>query len=240
MKNQIFECVYDSYAAAYQECSEMNTDAAFPVDIWKNRQLDYLTKASEAAPRQESITKILKSNDIDQIVDFGGGSGWLFKYLTGVGHEVRSKIVVETEETISWFKGFNQEVSWFKNSSLKDLVVRENNSILYTNSCIQYLDETRSDYFEILSFPWKFIILEDIPNIEGPDIWTRQQYYNFCIPYRFFNIKLLISYIESLGYKMQIQTDYKETYPENWEYRIKNGKNLISPNTPQTLIFESI
>jgi hypothetical protein len=104
----------------------------------------------------------------------------------------------------------------------------------------QLPSKTEGDYFEILSFPWKFIILEDLPNIEGPDIWTRQRYYNFCIPYRFFNIKLLINYIESLGYKMQIQSDYKETYPENWEYLIKNGQNLISPNTPQTLIFESI
>jgi len=240
MKNQIFEFVYDSYEAAFQDCIEINTNINYPVDIWKNRQLEYLTKASVAAPRQESITKVLKVNDINQIVDFGGGSGWLFKYLSGISREVESRIVVETEETISWFREYNQEVSWMKNSSLKDLVVRKNTSILYTNSCIQYLDETKSDYFEILSFPWKFIVLEDIPNIDGPDIWTIQRYYNFCIPYHFFNIKSLVSYIESLGYKMQMQIDYNETYPENWEYRIKNGQSLISPNTPQTLIFSSI
>ena len=237
MKNQIFEGVYDSYQAAHLDCIEINTKTDLPVEIWKSRQLEYLKNASEGAPRQESITEVLKSEKIDQIVDFGGGSGWLFKHLSKVGHEVQSQIVIETEDAISWFQEFNQDVVWMKNSSLRDLVVKENNSILYSNSCIQYLDNSKSDFLEILSFPWKYIILEDIPNVTGQDFWTRQRYYNFCIPYHFFNIDSLISDIESSGPKLQAQLDYNENYPVNWEYRVKSSGNFITPRTSQTLIF---
>ena len=237
MKNQIFKSVYDSYEAAYLDCTQFNAKINYPVEIWKSRQLEYLSKASEGAPRQESITKVLLSNDIDQIVDFGGGSGWLFKYLRNLGLEVQSKIVVETEDSIRWFRKFNNEVVWIENSSLSDLVVRENTSILYTNSCIQYLDDLKSDFLDFLSFPWKFIVLEDIPNIMGPGFWTRQQYYDFSLPYHFFNINSLISTIETFGFKLQVKNDYIQTYPENWEYRINNNDILIRPDTPQTLIF---
>ena len=237
MKNQIFEGVYDSYQAAYFDCIEINTNTDYPAEIWKSRQLEYLKKASEGAPRQESITEVLKNEKIDQIVDFGGGSGWLFKHLSKVGYEVQSQIVVETEDAISWFEEFNQDVVWIKNSSLRDFVLKDNNSILYSNSCIQYLDDSKSDFLEFLSFPWKYIIFEDIPNVAGQDFWTRQRYYNFGIPYHFFNIGSLISDIESSGLKLQVQIDYKENYPEDWEYQIKNRENFITPRTSQTLIF---
>jgi twitching motility protein PilJ len=52
-----------------------------------------------------------------------------------------NNIQLETNETISWFKEFNQEVTWMNQSSLRDLVVLEDQAVLYTNSCIQYLED---------------------------------------------------------------------------------------------------
>jgi len=237
MKNQIFEFIYENFEDANSACSVLNTNKHYPVEIWRTRQLSYLTDASLVSPRQESITEILISNEISQVVDFGGGSGWMFRYLSMRGLNVVSRIVIETESSVEWFREFNKEVVWVTKSSLRDLVVMDGKSILYSNSCIQYLEDLDLQFLELLLKPWKFIILEDIPNVENSDFWSLQQYYDYRIPYHFFSLKSLISRIESLGYKLINQIDYSEKYPENWDYQIKNVNTLITPNFPQTLIF---
>lgn len=240
MKNFIFESIHETYHAAYQDCVERNVDINYPVEIWKKRQLEYLTQASHKAPRSESITKVIKCNRIDQIVDYGGGSGWLFRYLANTGYEVNSRIVVETDDSIIWFREFNPDVVWMSSSSLMNLFVQENSSVLYSNSCIQYLGDFNVEFEDILSLPWTFIVLDDIPHLDGRDLWTRQQYYDFNVPYHFFDLKSLIAYIESMGYKILEQAEYCENYPENWQYKIKNAESSISPRTSSSLIFRRL
>jgi len=235
--NPIFQGVYERFQEVKFACTSENLGQTYPLDIWKERQLGYLEYASHSSPREESLSKILRSNRINQILDFGGGSGWLFKYLSNIGFEIESQIVVETNETISWFKEFNQEVTWMNQSSLGDLVVLEDQAVLYTNSCIQYLEDLENDFLNLLSHPWKFVLLEDIPNLSNRDIWTRQHYYNFEIPYHFFNLDLIIANIESRGYVLESQNEYLQIYPENWHYQIEHNQNLIIPSNPKTLVF---
>ena len=47
-------------------------------------------------------------------------------------------------------------------------------------------------------------------------------------------------YFESLGYKLEASSDYPESYPENWEYKIKENGKLRVPNSPKTLIFKGV
>lgn len=84
----------------------------------------------------------------------------------------------------------------------------------------------------------KVIILEDIPNITGEDFWTRQHYYDFDIPYHFFNLNSLVKRIESLGYILKDELEYNEMYPVNWEYQIKVDESILIPCSSKTLIFK--
>jgi putative methyltransferase (TIGR04325 family) len=237
MRNQIFEFTYASYKDAHASCSVLNANQDYPAEIWKSRQLSYLTDASLASPRQESISEVLISNQISQVVDFGGGSGWIFRYLSMRDLQVVSRIVIETESSVEWFREFNKEVVWVTKSSLGELEVMDGKSVLYSNSCIQYLEDLKVDFLDLLLKPWEFIILEDIPNVKDSDFWSLQKYYDYKIPYHFFNLQSLVNQIESMGYKLINQINYYERYPENWDYQIKNVNSLITPNSPQTLIF---
>ncbi len=239
MSNQIFQGIYQNYDSALSACERYNLDLNYPIKIWKRRQLDYMSLAKNHSPRFESISGVLAKNSIQQVVDFGGGSGWLFTHLANLGYKINSRIVVETQETISWFKEYNQEVTWITDSNLNELNPIKNSAILYSNSCIQYI-ETLRHLKSVLLRPWAYLILEDIPNFNGPDFWTRQQYYNFNIPYHFFNINKLRRYIESLGYRLEASSDYPESYPENWEYKIRGNGLLRVPNSAKTLIFKGV
>lgn len=155
MSSQIFESVYSCFDNARLACAEQNSNKSYPIEIWKKRQLGYLEVASVRAPRQESLTRILDNYEIDQVLDFGGGSGWLFRFLRNAGYRISSQIIGETEDTISWFRRFNPEIIWMDNLSLRKFEVCEKNSLLYSNSCIQYLGDLESDFFDLLTKPWE-------------------------------------------------------------------------------------
>ncbi len=241
MSNYIFQECFSTYEQAFDFCEKSNIGKKFPADVWQVRQLEFLRKSRLGiSPRAESISEILAKEKDLKIVDFGGGSGWLFQYLKALGYDANCLAIVETDESISWFNKGNIDSVWKTNKELTELELNGQKEVFYSNSCIQYVDKIEPFLGLILKKPWTYLILEDIPNLENRDIWTCQNYYGYLSPYHFFNINSLISLIENFGFKLTLNSEYQVTYPADWRYLIEEKDSVIAPEMSRTLIFSSV
>jgi putative methyltransferase (TIGR04325 family) len=238
MSNYIFQESFPTYERALEFCTGKNINKSFPAEIWKARQLEFLRKAKLGlSPRVESITKILESERDLSIVDFGGGSGWLFQYLGTLGFKSNCLMIVETEESISWFKEKDSDFFWITNNAFFHFELTGDKNVFYSNSCIQYLGNLEAFFEEILTKSWSYLILEDVPNLETQDCWTCQNYYGYMSPYHFFKKDNLISLIESHGFELTQESNYKSIYPAEWKYQIAERNTVTEPGIAKTLVF---
>ena len=180
MSNYIFQELFPTYDKALEFCTGKNLNNNFPVEIWRARQLEFLRKARLGlSPRAESISKILEIERDLRIVDFGGGSGWLFQYLETLGFESNCLMIVETDESISWFREKDSDCIWMTNNEFVHFNLIGDKNVFYSNSCIQYIDGIEIFFKEILVKTWSYLILEDVPNLETQDSWTCQNYHGY-------------------------------------------------------------
>lgn len=238
-EQSIFRDTYVNFLETKEACENYNFSISFPDDIWRRRQEMFLrTSLSGEAPRPEILSTFLPGKNVRRLLDFGGGSGWLVPFLKSKGIIFDVMDVVETEESITWFSSMNSEIHWIRNKDLQFENIDSSETLFYSNSCIQYLPNLEEFLGQLLKNDWKYLIFEDIPNVEGVDVWSRQQYYGYSTPYHFLNLDKLISIFQGFNYKVIEKHDYLDDFPEKWRYQIATDESVLVPNVPSTLIFE--
>lgn len=239
--NSIFKGIYPDHEEAENYSRIVNGDAKYPQEIWKARQLSFLELASTGkVAREEVLSKILRDSGLRNVVDFGGGCGWIFKALEMNGLELAEKTIIETAETIDWFSMINPNLVWQKYDEVDLRDINTDRAVLYSNSCIQYIPDAYEYLQKLISYDWPYLIFEDIPNVDGNDFWTLQQYYGYSSPYHFFNLNELSIFISSNGYQLVNKFNYSDSFPENWCYQIEHEERTFVPNSPVTLIYQRI
>lgn len=190
--------------------------------VWKKRQEDFFGLASEGRPpRWLSFVDLPLISEIDRIVDFGGGSGWLELVLKKYLNRDITYINIETKKSISMFQ--NNILS--TPIVIDDLLTHnhsqcEHPALLYSNSVIQY-PGALDDLFKIIKHcEFEYIVLDDIPISNANNFITLQKYYDSLNLYYFFNPNNLIIELAKLGYKLDRKMNYPNVYPDDWKYQI--------------------
>ena len=239
MENYIFKGLYNDSFVCQAAAQIANKDVEYPTEIWKSRQVAFLNSAKSGhAPRPQILSEYLNTGKFENLIDLGCGSGWIISLMQEKGFQFNEMIGIETSEAISWFKDFNPKINWQTLEHFNTADDFANQTILYSNSCIQYFQDLEVVLSELLKHNWDCVIFEDVPNVEIQDVWTNQQYYGFSVPYHFFEANSLIKFIEHLGYELVLKNFYIDTFRGDWLYEIHNPEGNLKPNQPLTLVFK--
>jgi hypothetical protein len=237
--NRIFKGIYKDNGICQAAAEIANTDVEYPADIWKSRQLAFLNSANSGhAPRPQLLSEYLNIGNFNKLIDFGCGSGWLISLMQKKGFQFEETIGIETREAISWFEDFNPEINWQTLENFHPVDEFGMDSIFYSNSCIQYFQDSEMVLSNLLKYNWEYVIFEDLPNVDKQEIWTHQQYYGFSVPYHFFEANSYVKFIEDMGYELIFKNFFVDTFRDDWLYEIEYPEGLIKPNQPLTLVFK--
>jgi putative methyltransferase (TIGR04325 family) len=248
MGEAIFLGKFKNYLECRQKCDSQNEDSGrtqFPKDIWRQRQLQEFDKQrSGQDKRSETISKFLKIDTFYNILDFGGGSGWLFERIQSVYAGSFQYYLLETPESLELFEDINTVRAALMNFTatsldqfgIQDLSVGE--SILYINSVLLYIEDPIRQIEKILNiYPATTIIFDDLVNCEKDDFWSCQRYYDHLVPAHFLNLSEFIDSVSGLGFHLTQKVNYEPVFSKGWECRVDNFGESIYPDRPKSLVF---
>ena len=247
----VWQLKFESYADAVLAQESLNgldlseSNGGFDSHEWANRQ-DSMFKlaANGELPRASSVFEFLGTRPIQNIVDFGGGPGWIWAYLVKSNlHSGMSYFNLELESSRIPFNYLTQEFPRMKFLQMNELSsLKDDENLIYCNSVLQYFENNSALLNLIIELSPSTIVLDDVAGHED-EFFSLQYYYGFFQVNRFLNLNKLISEIVGLGYRLSVNRPYEKIYsatmiPKIW---IGPGESAEceAPSTV-TLVFDRI
>ena len=198
-----------------------NNDEVWESDRWVSRQKNFLELARLGKFERESILleSLLSRTESNTVIDFGGGSGWLYHKLESMNFQFDTYINVESMNLHENCKHQVEKYNFINlNSELSLLKDYPGTKVLYLNSVLQYL-ENDNKLFELLNnCSPTHLVLEDVTLSEGNEFFALQLYYETKIPYRFVDEQRLISTIERAGMCLSRKISYPRHIADGFTY----------------------
>jgi putative methyltransferase (TIGR04325 family) len=212
--------VYSSWGEAVSSAGDFIFN--FESNIWIDATLKQLKNYTDLIEKNGIYTEPVRPNNLpiiatltkaQNIVDYGGGSGWLHfaTQLALPTSYVEKYIILENIEVVNYYKRSN----FFETNKSVEFQCYDgfkktcNIDIFYCNSVLQY-HEDNEELAEVISVVKpKFLFFEDlIANENSKDYFGLQKYYGKFICYRFIGLNNFCFEMEKLGYKLIMQTPY--------------------------------
>ncbi len=212
---------------------------------WFNKQESMLDLAAKGElPRSTSIVEFLAGKSIQNIVDFGGGPGWIWAYLVKSNlHNGLSYYNLELESSRIAFEYLTYRLPSMKFVEMCEVPSLANEgNLLYSNSILQYFEDNSLLLELIRELNPVSIVLDDIAGDEE-EFYSLQNYYGFLQVNRFLNLSKLISEVCSLGYKLLLNRAYEKGFSSKMIPKIWIGSDEVTDyKVPSsvTLVFERI
>jgi putative methyltransferase (TIGR04325 family) len=216
----IWQFRFDSYTEArlleeeFNESLQHNRLGGFDSTEWHTRQLAMLDIALDSKlPRPSTITEFLMSEKFENLIDLGGGPGWIWVYLLKTNQaENLSYFNVELAGSRLAFDYLTKELPRMKFVELGELIeLKGARNLLYANSVLQYF-ESNSELLKLIELTDpKCIILDDIAGAKD-EFYSLQNYYGYLQVNRFANIDSTIQEITQMGYSLMMRRPYDKNF----------------------------
>jgi putative methyltransferase (TIGR04325 family) len=207
---------------------------------WVKRQQEFLTESLEGTtPRPHSFRELLEFiAEPLNIVDFGGGSGWLFHTLLFSGINVQSYVNVESINLHDTCNQRHSNYFYLTPEELETHCWNSDNYVLYFNSVIQYFESDNS-LFEILKkISPKTVLIDDLTPSASNQFFAYQKYYETRIPYRFIDQNALIKGMTERGYNLRGRPAFSRVISPAFSYAFEKADDRFSIGETNSLIFE--
>ena len=234
--NYIWQFRFENYHEAQSLKDQFNLSmqrsllGGFDSTEWHAKQLAMLEVAMDSKlPRQSAITEFLMGEKFENLIDLGGGPGWIWAYLMKTNQaENLHYFNIELDSSRRAFDYVTKELPRMKFVDLKDLSkLKKSKNLLYANSVLQYF-ESNSELLKIIEIlAPRRIVLDDIAGSED-DFYSLQNYYGYLQINRFVDVKKTIEDITSLGYSVMTMRPYDKNFSTNMVPRIWLGQSVNS------------
>jgi putative methyltransferase (TIGR04325 family) len=228
----IWQFKFDNYSEAWTKKDEFNHSlqqnqlGGFDSLEWQAKQLEMLEIALDSKlPRPSTITEFLLREKFENIIDIGGGPGWIWAYLIKTNlTENLSYFNLELASSRLAFDYLTKDLPRMKFVELEDLSeIKSAKNLLYANSVLQYF-ESNSELLKLIQLTDpSCIILDDIAGAED-EFYSLQNYYGYLQINRFANIQKTIEEISQLGYSLLIRKPYDKKFSSKMTPRIWLGE----------------
>ena len=249
--NYIWQFKYENYqsATAFQDAYNISMktlhSGGFNSPEWLSKQKGMLADASEGSlPRHSSITEYLLHQKFDNLLDWGGGPGWIWAYLLKSNlHGQLNYFNLELESSKLAFEYLTQHLPKMKFVDFDDIsLLAHENNLLYGNSILQYFEDNSVLLKIIEEISPISVVLDDIAGNEE-EFFSLQNYYGYLQVNRFLNLNKLISEVVSLGYKLSVNRHYEKSFSATMIPKIWIGPGETAEcDAPSsvTLVFDRI
>ena len=177
----------------------------------------------------------LKKKKID-ILDLGSGDHEIFFQLQNTVKKDK-KVNIYTKEVKEVEKLYTEiKHKYLKNSKNVQLLIGKDikkYDIIHLSDCLQYIQNWRKFLTEIVNKKPNYIFLNNLTAGSNNEYLTLQEYYGIKTPYRFFNLKKIISFFKD--YEVIFKSHYLNSilniYGEYPQKNFKKKDRLIYPST---------
>jgi putative methyltransferase (TIGR04325 family) len=250
--NYIWQFRFENYADAVAAKEFYNPAVAlqspgggFDSTEWLSKQKTMFELAVRGElPRHTSIVEFLDRDHIENIIDFGGGPGWIWAYLVHMNsHGNISYYNCELESSRQAFEFQNPKLpnmNFIEREDISDLIFDKN--LLYCNSVLQYFEDNSVILELIQTSNPVSIILDDVAG-GSEEFFSLQNYYGYLQINRFLNLERLINEVCSQGYKLLCRRHYQKEFSKRMVPKIWLGvENGVESGVPSsvTLVFDRI
>ena len=198
------------------------------------------------SPRVTNLNLLFNNLNDVIILDFGGGSGWLF--WTIPENLDFTYLLVEKSAFIRAISSryvFPEQIKFISAEGIdgaipKELFFSKGKKILYFNSVFQYLDSSIFEF--IYKFKPDFICIEDLVTSNSVEYKLVQKYYTSSAPYLIWSENDLLEEMSELGFHLDCYFNYgSNEYGLALLEDIKNCLNVDDGviNLPKTYIFSA-
>lgn len=217
-----------------------NTKSIWVSDRWINRQTEFLLDAINGnSPRINSVQTLFGDKLLQlHLIDYGGGSGWLYHTLTNnsLGPKLYTNVeIVDLHSSLA-----NQESTfhYVPIEKRNEKTWTELETILYFNSVIQYFNSNLHLLTLIQEFKPDHLLIDDLTFSQNGEFFAYQKYYETRIPYRFLDKDQLINLLHLNGYEVKDISPYERIISPEFSYSFEvNDPEFIIGNT-ESLYFE--
>ncbi|CAN2246087.1 Putative methyltransferase, LIC12133 family [actinobacterium SCGC AAA044-D11] len=229
LETAVSQSLYANKVPHYKSISRMK---------WIEKQKLLLSQANSGKLlRTFSLLDHVNKSQSQNILDFGGGSGWGFKIVQQVCPETKYYIL-ETPESNSLFKDLWRHQDKSPTFCANHNEIYDSFEIFYVNSVLQYLEDDNYFVDLIRYFSPAKLVLDEIVSSDSSEFWSLQNHYDEKIPYRFLNLNELNKKIEGLGYKLSSSSIGLIDLPIKVKWEIKMASNqVMAPRPPMNLVF---
>jgi len=247
----IWQLKFNDYAEAksaqefYNNLNYSEIQGGFNSIEWQGKQQKMLELAFDGKlPRYTILPELLPDLEIQNLIDYGGGPGWIWAYLVKMNLASNiSYFNVELESSRIPFESMTRNLPRMKFMDLGELPdFHDSKTLLYFNSILQYFE----DNSELIKIVKKIkpiqLVLDDVAG-SAEEFYSLQNYYGFLQINRFLSIEKLITQVCELGYSLSVQRVYTKVFPPQMVPKIWLGsKESSSCEIPSswTLVFNRI
>jgi putative methyltransferase (TIGR04325 family) len=217
-----------------------STNSIWVSNRWINRQTDFLQDSINGiSPRNNSVQTLFGKKLCQlHLVDYGGGSGWLFHNLSNSGFAPKKYTNVEIIDLHSSIVIQDATYDYVAIEDLNEKTWTESETILYFNSVIQYFNSNIHLLSLIEKISPKHLLIDDVTFSQNEEFFAYQKYYETRIPYRFLDKKRLISLLDINGYEIKHNSPYQRIISPEFSYTFEvNNPDFIIGDT-ESLYFE--
>jgi len=192
--------------------SKDESESLFAVPDWLRRQRDLLnstiaalSRLSHEQPRRPSLLPLLvadTSSAAKNIVDFGGGCGWVFAACQHARARIEHYTIIELSSVVSEFSPVNEgplrycDVSTFLQSP------QLRTDILYSNSCLQYQSDNSLLMSVISQCRPSQVLVDELLWSRGEDWFSIQTNSEVKTVSRFVSVSNLARELAMIGYSL--------------------------------------
>jgi putative methyltransferase (TIGR04325 family) len=161
--------------------------------------------------RSTSLPIFSSAFDASHFVDFGGGSGWVYRSLLQSGRKVDSYTVIDIQEVVDFFETYyeDESVVFQTQYDFLDLTPGPSVDVVYANSSMQYLPDN-NDFLTVLeSTHPRFVLLDELLWTRQPSDWFAIQINsNLPVVARFLSLDILDAQLGAIGYTRIFEAPY--------------------------------
>lgn len=190
------------------------------------------------------VASSLNSNQIMNVLDFGGGIGFTYKILKLKTMNNVSNLkyhVIETPRVCEAGREYfanDKNIFFYEDfSSLKSLTI----DILHLGSCLQYVKNWKDLLSDLLSLKPNYVLLTGLVSGDIETFVSVQNYYGSKIPVYFFSTAEVIKFLESFNLKLSFKSEYTQSYfGKEGDVPMNNFPEKLRIKKPLNLFFKRI
>ncbi len=204
------------------------------LDSWISRQSDLLKQAQDPAilipPRPTNLPLLVAQSDANSVLDYGGGSGWVFETIKkAVGtSKLRRSVVAELASAIPALKALQRNcksVEFVTLDMVEDVGVID---LVYSNAALHYAENLSKFLSSAEALEPKMILIDGYLAHPNAAFYLTQKAYGVEVPVAVRSIPETLNEFESHGFVVSTCMPMLGPVSNSMEYGL-TGSGSVSP-----------